>query len=183
MRFPAVPTENKEQARWFAEQVLPHEPMLRAWLASQFPDECDIDDIVQEAFMRLLEAQAQAGIRSPKAYLFVTARNIARMQYRHRQVERADSLTEIGGAAIHDEGADVRDAVLRAQELELLSKAIRSLPTRCRQVITLRRIYGLSLREVAAELGITEHTVEIQSAIGLRKIGRYLARFRLQPLR
>jgi RNA polymerase sigma factor (sigma-70 family) len=178
-----MPTENRELAGWFAEHVQPHERMLRAWLANRFPRGFDIDDIVQEAFMRVLEMHAQAEIRSPKAFLFVTARNIALMQFRHRQVEKADSLAEIGGSSIYDEGADVRDAVSRAQELEILIIAIQSLPTRCRQVVTLRRIYGMSQREVAGELGISEHTVEIQSAIGLRKIGHFFARFQTPALR
>ena len=72
--------------------------------------------------------------------------------------------------------ADVATDVARAQELELLTKAIQSLPARCRQVITLRKIYGLSQKEVAAQLGISEHTVEAQGTIGLRKLGEYFAR-------
>jgi len=53
--------------------------------------------------------------------------------------------------------------------LQLLIQAIQSLPDRCRQVVTLRKIYGLSQKETAARLDITENTVEVQSAIGLRK--------------
>jgi RNA polymerase sigma-70 factor (ECF subfamily) len=50
------------------------------------------------------------------------------------------------------------------------------LPTRCRQIITLRKIYGLSQKEVAAQLGIAEHTVEAQGTIGLRKLGEFFER-------
>jgi RNA polymerase sigma-70 factor (ECF subfamily) len=120
-------------------------------------------------------------VSSPKALLFVTARNLALMQRRHLLVERADSLADIDASRILDESEDVREQLSRAQELEILTRAIQSLPERCRQVVTLRRVYGMSQREVAAELGITEHTVEIQSAIGLRKIGRYFARHDLNP--
>jgi RNA polymerase sigma factor (sigma-70 family) len=49
--------------------------------------------------------------------------------------------------------------------------------TRCRQILTLRKIYGLSQKEVAAELGISEHTVEAQGTIGLRKLAEYFERF------
>lgn len=148
--------------------------MLRAWLRSQFRDDFDIDDIVQEAFLRVLRARAQGEVRSPKAFLFVTARNIALHHFRRRQlVPNLGSAAEFDFSGVLDESADIPHAVSRVQELEMLTKAIQALPTRCRQVLTLRRIYGMSQKEVAAELGIAVHTVEIQTALGLKKIGRY----------
>lgn len=150
--------------------------MLRAWLRSQFPVQTEVDDIVQEAFVRVLQARANGEVRSPKAFLFVTARNLALMQLRHRAVAKEDALTETELWGILDESVDVPAAVTRAEELETLTKAIQSLPARCRQILTLRKIYGLSQKAVAAELGIAEHTVEVQGTIALRKLGEYFAR-------
>lgn len=155
--------------------------MLRSWLRSHFPAGTDIDDIVQEAFVRVLRARERGEVRSPKAYLFVAARNLMLMQFRHQQVARLDALTDFEMAGIMDEGADVADAVARSQELELLTQAIQSLPPRCRQILTLRKIYGLSQKEVAAELGIAEHTVESQGAIALKKLGQFFARHAAPP--
>ena len=56
-----------------------------------------------------------------------------------------------------------------AEDLQLLILAIQSLPSKCRRVFTLRKIYGLSQREVANNLGISEHTVEAQCSNGIRK--------------
>jgi len=151
--------------------------MLRAWLRSHFSTDCDIDDIVQEAYMRVLQARAKTEIASPKAFFFATARNLALGRVRRQQLAAEDSLAEIDGPSILDGNADVHHEVARAQELELLTQAIQSLPTRCRQILTLRKIYGLSQREVAAQLGIAEHTVEAQGTIGLRKIAEFFARF------
>ena len=124
-----MPPENSEQARWFAECLRPHEAMLRAWLRAQFRSACDIDDIVQEAFIRVLRARESEAIDSPKAFLFATARNLVLMQLRHRQVEHADALAEMDESSILDESPDIPSAVARAQELELLTQAIQSLPT------------------------------------------------------
>lgn len=157
--------------------------MLRAWLRSQFRAPAEIDDVVQEAFIRVLRTRAAGEVRSPRALLFVTARNIVLMQMRHREVERIDPLTEQAFASILDEGVDVAADVARSQELELLTQAIQSLPTRCRQILTLRKIYGLSQREVAREMGISEHTVEAQGTIALRKLGEYFARHGSGPAR
>jgi RNA polymerase sigma-70 factor (ECF subfamily) len=174
-----LPPQNPEDAAWFAAHVLPHEAMLRAWLRSRFPRETDLDDIVQEAFARLVQAHAggTVEIASPKAFLFATARNLALGRLRHDRVAGSGTvLTENEIEGVLDETADVPQAVARAQELELLTHAIQSLPARCRRIITLRKIYGLSQKEVAAQLGISEHTVEAQGTIGLRKLAAYFER-------
>lgn len=175
-----MPPQDPEVARWFLTNLQPHESQLRAWLTSQFSAGQDVDDIVQEAFVRVLQAREAVDVRSPKAYLFVIARNLALMRVRHSKVAKEESLADIDCSGILDEGADVPHAVARAQELEMLTEAIQSLPTRCRQILTLRKIYGLSQKETAAELGIAEHTVEIQAGIGLKKIGRFFRRYNPQ---
>ena len=173
-----MPPQDTEDARWFAAQLKPHEPMLRAWLRGQFPIEAEVDDILQEAYLRVLAARRGGqSFDSPKAFLFATARNLALMNLRHRKARRTDSLAEIDSGGILDEHGDVAEAAARAQELEMLTSAIQSLPSRCRQILTLRKIYGLSQKAVAAELGISEHTVEAQGTIGLRKIGEFFARY------
>ncbi|MFA5262876.1 MAG: RNA polymerase sigma factor [Opitutaceae bacterium] len=175
-----MPTRNLEQDRWFAEQLQPHEPVLRAWLHSRFPSASDIDDIVQEAFMRVLQAHASVPMEAPKAFLFTTARNLVLDRLRHQRVERIDSLMEIDELPVMDDNADIPETVARTQELEILTRAIQSLPARCRQVLTLRKIYGMSQKEIAVELGIAEHTVEAQAAIGLRKCVEYFQRYNRQ---
>lgn len=165
--------QDQDSAQWFTENLQPHESMLRAWLKSQFGSACDVDDITQEAFVRVLEARTNSEVRSPKAFLFVTARNLALMRARHLAVAKEDSLEEFDHSGIMDEGVDVPHSVARAEELEMLTKAIQSLPNRCRQILTLRKIYGMSQKETAAELGIAEHTVEIQSVLALKKLNAY----------
>lgn len=172
---PPVPPLSDNDEHWFATELQPHEPMLRAWLKSQFRSLEDVDDVIQEAYLRVLKARAGGEVRSPKAFLFVTARNITLMQMRRREVARVDAITENAFDDILDDTADVAGAVARSQELELLTKAIQSLPDRCRQILTLRKIYGLSQRDVAAQLGVTEHTIEAQGTIALRKLGEYFA--------
>lgn len=175
--FP-VPPLDSEQSRWFAEQVQPHEPMLRAWLRSQFPSEGDIDDVVQEAYIRLLRAHAAGEMHSPKAFLFATARNIARDRFRHRAIARAEPLVENEALSVLEEADGIPETVARNQELEMLTEAIQSLPDRCRQIFTLRKVYGLSQSEIAAKMAISECTVSAQLTIGVQKCTAFMARFR-----
>jgi hypothetical protein len=89
-----VPLEPPSQDRWFTEHVLPHEPMLRAWLRGHFSKAGDVDDIVQEAYVRILEARRSREIVSPRAFLFATARNLALGRLRHLKVEADFALAE-----------------------------------------------------------------------------------------
>jgi len=156
--------------------VLPHEFMLRSWLKNYFSSDCDIDDVVQETYVRVLAAREKTIIESPKAFIFAVAKNVALGRLRSRQAVREDSLAEIDTESILDESVNVSETVSREEELEFLTQAIQSLPSRCRQILTLRKIYGLSQKEVAAKLGISEHTVEAQGTIGLRKLEEYFER-------
>lgn len=171
-----MPPPDSELARWFAEEVQPHEPALRAWLRSRFPTLTDADDLVQEAYIRLLRARETGSIACAKAFLFVTARNLALNQLRHLRHERPEGITELDASGVLDSGVAIPESVAHAEDLQLLIRAIQSLPDRCRQIMTLRKIYGLSQKEVAAQLDISEHTVEAQGAIGLRKCIEYFRR-------
>jgi RNA polymerase sigma factor (sigma-70 family) len=161
---------------WFTKELLPHETMLRAWLRNRFPSLPDVDDLVQEAYTRVLQARHAAPIASPKAFLFATARNVALDLCRRQQVAGLQSITEIEKQSVLEDMPGALETVSRHQELELLTQAIQSLPERCRQVLTLRKIYGLPQKEIAAQLGISEHTVEAQVGNGMRRCAEFLAR-------
>lgn len=166
----------EEINRWFSAEVLPHEAALRAWLRGQFPQLTDVDDIVQESFARVLRARGRGPVQTPRALLFTTARHVAIDLLRRNKIIAFEPLTESPASPVYDEGRGVAESAAHRQELEILTHAIQSLPDRCRQVLTLRKIYGLSQKEIAAELGISEHTVEVQVANGMRRCADFLAR-------
>lgn len=167
---------DSELFRWFAEKVQPHEAALRSWLRGRFPGLKDIDDVVQDSYARLLHTRETGSIACPRAFLFVTARNLALNHFRHQRHEQSDGVAEVDLSGVLDEGAAIPDLVASAEDLRLLIRAIESLPARCRQIVTLRKIYGLSQKEVAARLGLSEHTVESQGSIGLHKCIEYFRR-------
>ncbi|MFZ9838690.1 MAG: RNA polymerase sigma factor [Opitutaceae bacterium] len=173
-----MPPSESESARWFREHVLPHEPMVRGWLRGRLTSETDVDDVVQEAYVRLLRARERQRIEAPKAFLFTIVRNLARDHARHREVLPLEPLAEEGESAVFTEEAGPPETVAQRQELELLTEAIQSLPDRCRQIFTLRKVYGLPQAEIARQLGLSENTVSAQLTIGVRKCMAFLDRYR-----
>lgn len=172
-KFFPMDHQETDQARWFVDEVLPHEGDLRSWLAVRFPAVRDMDDLVQEAFSRLLKTHDSGPIVNPRAFLFVVARNLALNQLRHLRYERPRDAEEIDPLSIIDQVNTPPESIALQEEFQHLIQAIQSLPERCRQVVTLRKIYGLSQKEVAKRLGISVHTVEAQGSIGLRKCIEY----------
>lgn len=173
-----MPPPDSELGQWFAAHVQPHEPVLRAWLRSRFRTEDDLDDLVQESYLRLLRARERGEITSPKAFLFTVARNLALDRYRHREVVPMESLAESEGLAVLDEGGHIPDLIAHHQELALLTEAIQTLPDRCRQIFTLRKVYGLSQAAISAQLGVSENTVAAQLTIGVKKCMAFMLQCR-----
>jgi RNA polymerase sigma factor (sigma-70 family) len=168
-----MPPQDSEQARWFVEEVQLHEPVLRAYLRRKFPGMTDVDDVVQESYLRIFRAKTEGKLRSARGFLFTVARNLALDAFRRRRTTPfADSTA--AQALVPAGGPCAAESASREQELGLLAEAIESLPLRCRQVLKLRKIYGLSHREIAARLGIAERTVNVQLGIGVRRCAKYI---------
>lgn len=170
--LPALSSANL--AKWFAEEVQPHEASLRAYLRHSLPSLADVDDLVQECYARLLRERDRGEVRSSRAFLFAVARNAVRDLLRRRAVAQPMPITENDRLDVLSDEAGVVDFVSRREELALLSEAIRALPERCRHVFLLRKIQGLSQKEIAARLGITENTVETLVAKGARRCADHL---------
>lgn len=163
-----------EIVAFVGSQILPHEADVRAWLRRTGGLAADVDDIIQETYCRLAALEAVTHIVSGRAYFFRTARNIAIERIRRARIVRIDCVTEIDALNVVDDEPSPERIVAGRRELLRVQRLIEGLPERCRQIFTLRRIQGLSQREVAARLGVTENVVETQSMRGLRLILRAL---------
>ena len=174
LAFAGGAADRAEQNRWFREEVHPHESAVRAYLHRKFPDLRDLDDIVQESYSRLISARQSGVAFEPRAYFFTIARNAAYDHFRRQRTVSLEALEESAAGPVVEDNADAAALASHAQEIALLAEAIQSLPPRCREVLTLRRLHGLSYREIARRLGITEYTVNGQLAIGMIRCRQYL---------
>lgn len=173
-----MPPAGSEEGRWFEANVLPHEALLRAWLQNRFGASVVVSDVIQEAYLRVCAARRKGPVNAPKAFLFATARNLALNAARSAKV-RGEHLTgQPDLAAVLDDDPGVGETVARYEELEILTKAIQALPERCRQIFTLRKVYGMSQQDIGRKLNLSVRTVNAQLAIGINRCADYVAHFR-----
>lgn len=155
-------------SRWFAEEVKPCEPALRAYLSKRFPSLPDHDDLVQETYTRLLKAREAGRLTYAKAFLYTAARNAAIDMFRRRRVVTLESISELTELPALDEAPGVAETLEHQQRLEMLIEAVAALPERCRQVMMLRHLDGLAYKEIALRLGISPETVKVHMIKGVR---------------
>lgn len=137
--------------------------------------EQEISDIVQDAYVNISRLSSIAHIENGRAYFFSTARNILLQRIRREKIVRIDNFTEFEELTIEDDDPGPERRISSRQELERIRTLIEALPDRCRQVFELRRIHGLSQKEVAERMCLPVHTVEAQSIRGLKLILKALA--------
>jgi RNA polymerase sigma factor (sigma-70 family) len=164
--------DNVATTAWFC-QVLVHERDLRTYLGKSLSRPADVSDVIQETYARLLTMRPfqREAIRTLRAFLFATARNVAMEHLRQRQLVSLDALPELGtpNSVVETSGEPLPDETVNdTQELNLLARVLASLPDKCREVLTLRKLHGLRQKEIAIRLGIAEHTVEKHITYGIR---------------
>ncbi len=160
--------------RWFAEEVQPLEPALRAYLQRRYPTLADADDVVQESFFKTFLAWQRGRLTSVRGFLFTVAGNATVSLFRRSRPFVALPAGDLPAVQLLADPADVVAAVCSREELALVAEAIASLPERCRQVAVLRLLHGRDCRAIAAELGISEQTVRVQLSRAMRKCARQL---------
>lgn len=145
---------------------------IAAMVARIVPQD-DVEDIVQETYLRLRRVLASQEIRHPRSYIYTSARNLA-----------LDSLKKGGGsraiewcddADFASTGNDVTaDTIDSHQSFDRLCDAVECLPKRAQQVFVLKKVYGYSQREISAELGIAESTVEKHVGLAVRRCKEHM---------
>jgi RNA polymerase sigma-70 factor (ECF subfamily) len=162
-----------DQTRWFVEEIHAHDSSLKSYLRVSFPTVRDVDDIVQESYVRIWTYRATEPVRSAKAFLFRVAQRIALDVLRRERRSPVSSVGNLDALDVFDEKPAVHDALEQSEKVRWLIEAIDALPGRCREVVIMRKLKLLPQRDVAEHLGISEKGVEIQLSRGLQRCRQF----------
>ena len=161
-----MPTDQVKN--WFVREVLPLETILMRFLNRNWRNKAEIEDFRQEVYAQVLQA---AEIKIPdraKPFVLSTARNLLVDRIRREHIVSIEAVADLDtlGLAADDPGPD--RSVIARDVLRKLQVALNRLPPRCREAVVLKRIEGLSRREIAGRMNITEQTVADHVADGMR---------------
>jgi RNA polymerase sigma factor (sigma-70 family) len=162
-----------EQARyrWIAAQILPYEREIRGWVRRHVRTlaPADIDDLLQEAYARLWVAEFTR-IGNGRSYFYTVVRNLLVEQARRARIVPMERMEEIELLNIINVEPGPERHIGARQELERVQRVVAGLPTQCRRAFELQKFEGLSQREIASQMGISERTVEKHLAKALARV-------------
>lgn len=139
-----------------------HNRLLVGYLRSRLGSLQEAKEVAQEAYVRVLQLHRPGTPGLLRAYLFKTAANLAVDRLRHRRVrqrseEQPQLFEELNTS--RSESADPAEQLLAREQADQLLRFLQELPTKCQQVMNLHRFEGISQRDVAVRLGISERMV------------------------
>lgn len=147
---------------------------LGRFIAVRLGAQGDVEDVLQELYLKASRASGTDDIRDPRAYLYRLASNL--MMDRWRSARRAAARDGAWRLAVYGSDGSVDDApsaeaeVDARQRLQAIVKKIDGLPEKTRAVFHLHKFDGLSYAEVAEREGISRSSVEKHMMQALRML-------------
>ena len=167
--------EQKNEMSVVSRIFLEHSHFLKKFLARFLNREQDIEDVAQEAYLKAYSAEQDKGeIDQPKAFLFSIAKNIALNELNRKSRQMTSYIEECQGSVALEASANTENTIEAKESLGVYCKAVAALPEKCRHVYLLRKVHGLTHREIADRLGISLSMVEKHLRIGTLSCRDYI---------
>jgi RNA polymerase sigma-70 factor (ECF subfamily) len=155
---------------WFFREILPLEGALTRFIRRNWRNESDIQDLRQEIYARVYEGARERLPLQAKPYLFTTARNHLINCAKRSQIISFEVVADLEALNVAVDMVTPDRHLTAREELRRLQAGLDQLPPRCREVVMLRKVEGLSQKETAAVMGVSEDTIEHQTVFGMRAI-------------
>lgn len=155
---------------WFCREVLPLEPRLLSFIRRHWRRDDDARDLLHDIYERVLVGSSAERPSFTRGYVFAVARNLIISRARRAQIISFDLVADLETLKTElDFGAAERQLSAR-EDLRRVEAGLGRLPPRCREVIRLRKVEGLSIQEVATRLQVSVKAVERQTTLGMRAL-------------
>lgn len=163
-----------EALAWFIREVLPLEAMLTQFLHHNWRNKSEIPDLRQDIYVRVYEAACKQIPDSARPFLFTTARNLLITRIRDQSVVPIEAMADLDALGIATDIPGPERTLAARDSLRRLQSAIDRLPPRCREVVVLRKVQNLSIREIASRMGVAEKTVKAHITEGMKSLANAL---------
>ena len=151
-----------------------HQAALRRFISRFVQRTQDIDDVAQEAFLRAYRAEQGKPIEQPKSFLFRIAHNVAITELTKKSTQIIDYIADIDESAVVWLEPSAEEQVSAEQLIGIHCEAVAQLPPQCRRVFLMRKVHGMSHKDISVELGISISTVEKHMSKGIRDCANFI---------
>ena len=148
---------------------LQNQAILRSYISRFLVSSHEIDDVSQETFLRAYKAEKTTDIHEPRAFLFRIAKNLMLSEFAKKSRKATDYLEDAETEDMLDSGLQLEDDVIAQQKLGIYCEVVASLPPKRRKVILMKKVYGMSHKEIATRMGTTISAVEKHLLLGGQK--------------
>jgi RNA polymerase sigma-70 factor (ECF subfamily) len=145
---------------------------LKQYLMRLFVRPQDVEDVLQETFLRAFQSEQTKVIRSPKSFLYKIGRNLVLSEKTAKASQLMAYVGNLDELPVLDTRISAEDSFDLQQRIAVLNQMIQALPPQCRRVLVMRKVFGLSHKEVARRLNISVKTVEQHLTKGLQHCQR-----------
>jgi RNA polymerase sigma-70 factor (ECF subfamily) len=134
------------------------------------------EDLVQQAFVKLIDNAECGNLANVPAYLATIARNLALNHVRNTSLRGEVELSEAEFHAVADTRPSPEITAIYRSELRRVLEAVAALPPRRREAFVLHKFEELTYDEIAARQGVSRNTVITQIVCALADLDRRLGR-------
>lgn len=166
---------SKESPGFLHTLFLQHAHEMGAFVRGRWPREPDVNDIVQEAFLRLSQYPEPQTIQNPRAFLFQTAANLTVDRHRRRETRERFDEPDADIEQVADQRLSPEHYWQTHQQLEKFSAWLDELPELRRHAFILYRVEGCSHAEIAKRLGISVRCSERYVMLAMQHISSKLS--------
>ena len=159
---------------WFLNQVFHHRAALHRYLGKLTSGAEDVEDLVQETYVRMYALPDFQIVESPKALLFRIAHNLAVERARRRKTQATETMADLDTLNVFSNEAPPDEQTDAHRRFESFCAAVERLPPLCRRVFVLRKVHKLSPAEISEVLGVSQSTIEKHVAKGLVRCRDYM---------
>lgn len=153
-------SEPARDARASMSETATFRPALIQYFRRKTRDQNEIEDLVQDVFVRIAARRSGDVVDNLAGYVFQTAASVLADRHRRRSVRHADAHVEFDTERHSDADFDAERILEARQSLHAAVACLQTLPERTRTIFVLRRLEGQAYRDIAGRIGISVSAVE-----------------------
>jgi RNA polymerase sigma-70 factor (ECF subfamily) len=132
---------------------------LKYFISGYLVNSQDVDDVCQETFLRTYKSSLDNEVQKPKSFMFRVAKNLIVSDFRRASTQLNEYVEDIDLVDTTIDLDNLEHNALAQEKLGIMCEAIAGLPNKCRQAVVMRKVYGLSTKDIAKRMNITTTTV------------------------